>query len=113
LVSYFIAWASALRSTNKFLPGVYVNASIASQLSIFVPDAVIWSINLGKIAGTLFKTPFPQPHPSLSGTARATHWQLKQRANIEFNDLSGVTRQLVNVDLSSSLVSDPSVRARF
>lgn len=113
VISYFVAWASALRSQN-FLPGLYANSSLATGLSAFVPDSVVWSVNLSKVAKkNPFKTPYPQPHPAGSGTAKATHWQLVQGISIEFDSITGGKKRLQPVDLNSSLVSDPSVRARF
>ena len=64
-------------------------------------------MNYSKFSKKLFKTPFPQPDPSLSGALNATLWQLQGNVFIEFDNLDGGKKRTL-VDLNSSLVQDPS-----
>jgi hypothetical protein len=104
--AYYAAWADALR-TRGFKPGVYCLSGIAGGLAAKVPGGSVWTVNLGKIPGKSFKSPFPNPDPAQSGIGGASMWQLKQQVTIEYEHLDGGKKHLV-VDLNSALTADPS-----
>ena len=103
---YYAAWAAAL-SARGFRPGVYCLHGIAAGLLTTVPTGTVWAVNYSKFPKKLFKTPFPEPDPSLSGALNATLWQLQGNVFIEFDNLDGGKKRTL-VDLNSSLVQDPS-----
>ncbi len=107
--SYYAAWAAALRARG-YSPGVYCLHGLAAGLLATVPGSIVWGVNVSKFPKRLFKNPFPQPDPGLSGAANATLWQLKQEVTIEYDDILGGKRHIV-VDLNSSRLQDPSGRS--
>lgn len=87
-----------------------LDGSISVGLVPVVPDGIVWAANYRKFPKKVFKPPFPEPDPANSDGVDASLWQLQGNLTIKYDDFRGGKRRTI-VDLSSSLVRDPSVKS--
>ena len=104
--SYVKYWAGALFRAG-YSPGVYCSHLVAEAgLGLFESESVqaprIWAFKVETTARHPAELPFPPLEPAGSGVSQATLWQHDQDATIT------TPHGTVLVDISSSLVADPS-----
>jgi hypothetical protein len=101
---YVTAWAAAVRAAG-YEPGVYCAHTIGEDVHAVVPRARIWACRVTTSAPHPFPgTNFPDVPPAGCGYAGAYMWQLGQSCRISLATAPGS----LEVDLSSSVASDPS-----
>ncbi len=113
-IAYFQAWAQALVAAG-YSPGFYCSHLIAQTVADAMdqlnptPNTRIWAFKVSTTAthdydGDLQE--FQTVDPARCGYAAATVWQLEQNAILTFPPQAPV--ESLTVDLSSSLMDDPS-----
>ena len=106
-VSYVRYWAGAL-AQGGYSPGIYCSHLIAEAvLGLFESESVqaprIWTYKVATTARhPVGPLPLPTPEPAGSGVSQASMWQHDQESLIT------TPHGTVMVDVSSSLMADPS-----
>lgn len=112
-IDYITAWVNGIASGN-YRPGVYCSFSqTASQVTSAVGDIPIWAFHptdAGPNVIDLSQETAPDPANSGFGAALAWQYRMSLHGNIDltWTDGSGATKKLIQVDLDSSVVKDPS-----
>lgn len=112
-VDYISAWTTQV-AANSARPGVYCSFSqTAAQITAQVGDVPVWVFHPTDSGPSVIdlsnETP---PDPAGSGFGAAIAWQYRMSLNghvdVTWTDGSGVTKTMIQVDLDSSVVQDPS-----
>lgn len=102
--NYVFAWSTAVQD-GGYNPGIYCSHDVAVEVQKQLPDSRIWAFRVNTTEETHFiGTDFPAIAPSGCGYTKATMWQLRQNCVVNASDGIGS----LMVDLSSSIVKDPS-----
>jgi hypothetical protein len=112
-LDYISAWTSQV-AANGARPGVYCSFSqTAAQITGEVGDIPVWVFHPTDPGPNVIDLSSESPpDPAGSGFGAAIAWQYRMSLNghidLSWTDGSGATKKLIQVDLDSSVVQDPS-----
>jgi len=107
LQDYTAAWCQAVTDAD-FQPGVYCSHAFAAQVHTLVPNARVWAFKVPTTTPASVPNPFPNSDPDGCGYIGAYMWQLGQNCLL---DVPPADRAILQADLSSAVVQDPSAPA--
>jgi hypothetical protein len=112
-IDYISAWTAQV-AANSGRPGVYCSFSqTAAQITGQVGDIPIWVFHpTDSGPSTIDLNAETPPDPAISGFGGALAWQyrmsLSGHVDLTWTDGAGATKKLIQVDVDSSVVQDPS-----